>query len=213
MKRRFLGEEAGFTLPEMLVTITIMMSVLFALYSIFDMSVRVFRFGNDKVEAAQNARLGLEKMSREIRAAYPYNKGALTPDQHLFDSMGTTSITFGNDLGSGNRVINETTEEITYSLSASGPPYTLQRTVGTGTAQPVVEYVGKFDNGTPDPSDDTPGLKFEYLKRSGTDLVPVTPLDATTESQIQVVRITVVIDKSGRTQELTTDVYLRSRSQ
>jgi hypothetical protein len=201
MKLRSLREEAGFTLPEMLVTITIMITVFFALYSIFDMSVRVFSFGNDKVEAVENARLGLEKMSREIRAAYPYNKGALTPDPHLFDNMEDTSITFGNDLGAGNRVIDEATEEITYSLGASGPPYTLQRTVGTGTAQPVVEYVGNFDDGTP-------GLKFEYLKRSGTNLVPTS-----TESEVQVVRITVVIDKNGRRQELTTDVYLRSRPQ
>jgi hypothetical protein len=105
-------------------------------------------------------------------------------------------------------VIDETTEEITYRLSSSGPPYTLERVIGGGTAQPVVEYVGEFDNGTSDPSDDTPGLEFEYLKRSGTNLVTTS-----TESEVQVVRITVVIDKNGRRQELTTDVYLRSRPQ
>jgi len=207
MKRRLVTDESGFTLSEMLVTTTIMIAVFFALYSIFDMSVRVFSFGNDKVEAAENARLGLEKVSREIRAAYPYNKGALTPDARLFANMATTSITFGNDRVTPYRVITTSSEEITYSVTddastaaCTAAPCTLRRAVGTGTAQPVVEYVGMFGDGTP-------GLKFEYLKRSGTNLVTTS-----TESEVQVVRITMLIDKSGRKQELTTDVYLRSRS-
>ena len=74
-------EERGFTLPEMMVTIMIMMVVFFALYSIFDMSVRIFMFGNNKVEAVESARLGLERMEREIRAAYPVGS-----DGHLFFS-------------------------------------------------------------------------------------------------------------------------------
>jgi prepilin-type N-terminal cleavage/methylation domain-containing protein len=69
--RRLLREESGFTLVEVLVTMTIMIVVLSALYGIFDMGLRTFSFGNNKVEAVENARLGLEKMEREIRAAYP----------------------------------------------------------------------------------------------------------------------------------------------
>ena len=45
----------------------IMMVVFFALSSIFDMSLRVFSFGNNKVEAVESARVGMEKMEREIR--------------------------------------------------------------------------------------------------------------------------------------------------
>jgi hypothetical protein len=40
-------EESGFILPELMVTMVMMRTVLFALYSIFDMSIRVFSFGND----------------------------------------------------------------------------------------------------------------------------------------------------------------------
>ena len=36
----------------------IMIVVFFALYSIFDMSLRVFSFGNNKVEAMESARVG-----------------------------------------------------------------------------------------------------------------------------------------------------------
>ena len=65
MGRRFLKEESGFTLTEMLVTTMLMLLVLFALYSIFDMGLRVVGFGNASTEAADNARLGLAKMERE----------------------------------------------------------------------------------------------------------------------------------------------------
>ena len=113
--------------------------------------------------------------------------------------MGTTRITFGNDRGIGDRYIDQATEEIAYGLSATGPPYTLQRAVGSGTPQPVVEYIGEFDDGTP-------GLRFVYLKRSGTDLVATSA-----EPEIEAVRITIVVDKDGRRQEITTDVDLRNR--
>jgi len=84
-KRRSLRDESGFTLTEVLVTIMIMVVVLFALYSIFDMGLRVFAFGNDKLEAVENARLGLERMEREVRAAYPYDRtNEESDDDYLF---------------------------------------------------------------------------------------------------------------------------------
>ena len=58
----------------MTVTMMVMIIVMFGLYSIFDMSLRVYGVGNDKVEATQNARMGLDKISRELRAAYPASK-------------------------------------------------------------------------------------------------------------------------------------------
>ena len=103
----------------MVVTTVIMIVVLFALYSIFDMSIRIFSTGNNKVEAMENARVGLEKMEREIRAAYPVSSNSSIL---FFNANGSTSnppqagpfsltnppppgvlspyqITFGNNLG------------------------------------------------------------------------------------------------------------------
>jgi prepilin-type N-terminal cleavage/methylation domain-containing protein len=65
VRERLLREESGFTLAEVMVTIMLMLTVMFALYNIFDMGLRVFSFGNSKVEAVENARLGLGKMERE----------------------------------------------------------------------------------------------------------------------------------------------------
>ena len=95
-KERFLREERGFSLSEMMVTILIMIVVFFALHSIFDMSIKVFSYDNSKAEAMESARVGLEKMEREIRQA--------DGDALIFETWTPTEIRFGNDLD-GNGII------------------------------------------------------------------------------------------------------------
>ena len=194
MGRRFLREEDGFTLTEMLVTAMLMVIVLFALYSIFDTGLRVFGFGNASTEATDNARLGLAKMEREIRAAYPSENASFPPginrDPVLFTSFGSQQMTLGNDRN-GDRMV-DAGERITYELSGSGPPYTLLR-----NSQPVVEYVQN--------------LNFTYLTNGGAT--------TSTESAIRMVRIVLTIrvprgvlgTQSPVNRTITTDVALRNR--
>jgi prepilin-type N-terminal cleavage/methylation domain-containing protein len=208
-----LREEGGFTLPEVLVTMTLMVVVFLALYAIFDMSVKVFDFGNDKVEAVENARLGLERMEREIRAAYPYDKGA--GQDHLLWSPGYPAtgaippsgrISFGNDLD-GNRKIecpqppspSSACEIITYDVYGPGGSTTgaLGR-ARSSVRQPVAGYVEDVDG-------DGEALSFDYLDRFGDP--------ATSEAEVAVVRIELEVGVNGRTQTLSTQVALRNRTQ
>ena len=223
IRERFLKEERGFSLPEMLVTIVIMMVVFFALYSVFDMSVRIFMFGSNKVEAVESARLGLERMEREIRAAYP-----VASDSHLFFSangLATTNppqampaanqITFGNELGAegdGDGAIECGTpcEYITYKLTddaggssaaCTDSPCDLRR----------VNTINSIDPGNPvvDNAVFPGGLDFTYLKSDG-----ITP--ATTESDIAKVRVSLEImvhpgTQTAARQRLTTEIDLRNR--
>jgi prepilin-type N-terminal cleavage/methylation domain-containing protein len=218
VQERLVRDERGFTLVEMMVTIMVMIVALFALHSIFDMSMRVFSFGNDKIEAVQNARLGLEKMEREIRAAYPVDR--IADMNHVFFTPGfpetparpgQQSITFGNDLPSSggippNRKIDPE-EEITYELRdtqninapcpaafTQGVCSLVRRQGATGAFQPVIDYV------VPN------GLTFEYLRSNLTETDP-----AGNGTDIGVVRIKLEISKDGRRQTLTTDVDLRNR--
>lgn len=187
MRKRLRAEESGFTLVEVLVTMLMMLTVMFALYSIFDMSLRVFSFGNDKTEAVQNARVGMERMEREIRAAYPYDKSGQDGDvdEDLLKEHEPQIIAFGNDLNTNRQVDEGSDEEITYDLSGGSPPALLRN------GSPAVEYV-----------DD---LTFEYLESDGTT-------ETTEEEDMRMVSITLVIDVEGRTQTLNTDVSLRNRS-
>jgi type II secretory pathway component PulJ len=214
VSRRLIREEGGFTLPEMLVSITVMIVVLFALYSVFDMSLRVFGIGNDKLEATENARLGLAKMARELRAAYPYDKvndtstDTLLP--HLFWNSATptspafptsNSVTFGNDLN-GNRKIDVATEQITYSLSGT----TLQR-----NGQPAVEFVQDVA------AEPGPALEFKYYDANGNTVDNADGDTVINEARITMVRIEleVAVDRGIHeqpvTQVLQTKVALRNR--
>jgi Tfp pilus assembly protein PilW len=203
MRKRLIKQESGFTLPEVLVTMFIMILVLFALYSIFDMSLRVFSFGNAKVEATDNARLGLEKVAREIRAAFPVNTANATAhpttseSRRLLNSGGSgpKQITFGNDLNGNRRV--DTNEVITYSLSGSGPPYTLLR-----NSQPAIEYVED--------------INFTYFARQGSTPITLSGANETNVERV-VIELTVRVPPGTRgtmndaTQTLTTTVALRNR--
>ncbi len=218
---RVLTQEGGFTLSEVLVTMMVMLLVMFALYNIFDMSIRVFMFGNDKIEAVENARLGLERMEREIRAAHPYIKvDDLTTNDHLFfstSSPGTgampssSQITFGNDLDSpGNGRIDcpnsaGRCEYITYKLASTADsaracsdataPCTLRRVNTNNSANsgdPVADFVQPG------------GLTFTYFASDGTP--------PKSEAEITRVLVRLQIDVDGRNQSLTTNINLRNRT-
>src|SRR5919112_3358626 len=116
--------EAGFTLVEVLVAATMMFAVLFALYAVFDVSVRAFGYGGDRVQAIGDARLALDRMEREIRASYPYDPTSNPPRRYLFlDPLDptkpavptSTRIVFGNETG-GDRKIGAS-EVVGYHLS------------------------------------------------------------------------------------------------
>jgi competence protein ComGC len=220
LRVRFVKDERGFTLSEMLITTMIMIVAFFAIFSIFDMSLKVFSFANNKVEAVASARVGMEKMEREIRQAYRYNHSASPSQDHLFFTTASPTIaltvppttrqdlTFGNELGAGNGQIMCGTpcEYITYKLTDTAgnspcnvAPCTLRR-VNTSnsalTGDPVVENVAAN------------GLSFTFLTSNGG-----TPAN---ESQIGMVlvKLTVTVNRgigNSGTQTLTTAIDLRNR--
>ena len=110
-KHRSLADEGGFTLTEVVVSMTMMVAVLFSLYAIFDATVRVFDLAGDELEAAESARLGMGRMEREIRAAYPHDGGV------LLDAWEPTRIAFRN------RPTEDPPQAITYSISGGSPVY------------------------------------------------------------------------------------------
>jgi prepilin-type N-terminal cleavage/methylation domain-containing protein len=221
MRRRFLKDQSGFTLTEVMVTMMIMLVVLFSLYNIFDMSIKVFTFGNDKIEAVENARVGLEKMEREIRAAYTVKgPGSTDADRYrFFAADGTktnvppslpptpamptaTQITFGNELGTANGAIQcgSPCEYITYKLTANnsgsactGAPCALRR-VNTANASNTGQPVVEYVA--------VDGLQFKYYTASGAT--------ATEQENISRVEISLQIIKDGRIQNVVTEVNLRN---
>jgi type II secretory pathway component PulJ len=200
---RLCKEEEGFTLVEVLVASTMMFAVLFALYAVFDVSVRAFGYGGDRLEAVGNARLAMGKMEREIRAAHPYDLTSDPPKRFLFLNPANptqpavpapTRIVFANEAGGDGRI--GASEVIGYYLSG----HELKRSKG-GSVQTVLDSI---------PSG---GLRFTYC-RSADECPPA--LAITDEAEIRVVRIELTVEVRRRgedptRQTLTTDVYLRNR--
>jgi prepilin-type N-terminal cleavage/methylation domain-containing protein len=195
-----LKDERGFTLVELLVTMVMMLLVMSALYGIFDMGIKVYTLGNDKVNAVENARIALDRMSREIRAAYPADKA--NDGNSLFLSAEPDRVTFGNDLNGDRRVTcSDPSEYITYSLSGT----TLMRSTncdGSG-AHAVAEHIKD--------------LTFRYYAADGSELDPTDPgfANEITKNRIAVVQITLTAEVSHgslgtSTQTLTTDVTLQN---
>jgi type II secretory pathway component PulJ len=197
------NEEAGFTLVEVLVAASMMFAVLFALYTVFDVSVRAFGYGGDRVEAVGNARLAMDRMEREIRAAYPYDQTTDPPRRYLFlDPLDpsepavptATRIAFGNET-TGDRKIG-ISEVVGYYLSG----HDLKRSKG-GSVQTLLDSIA------------TDGLRFTPC-RTVEDCPPAVAV--TDEAEIRLLRIELAIEVERRgedpaRQRLVTDVYLRNR--
>ncbi len=118
---------------------TMMTIVLFSLYAVFDATVRVFELAGEDLEATESARLGMSRMEREIRAAYPQAGGV------LLDTWEPTRIAFRN------RPTDDPPQTIVYSLGGGSPVY-LRRN-GQRVAGPL---------------EGADGLRFAYCK-SATD--------------------------------------------
>ena len=196
--RRRLTEEDGFTLPEALVALVMTAAVLFALYAVFDAGVRVFGAGRDRAEAVQAARLGLARMEREIRAAYPQARA--DRDTRLLTDLGEDRLAFGNDLNGNRRTVDPATglaeagEGISYTLDPNGAPLRNGRL--------LVESAGDVDG-------DGRALTFEYLDAYGNP--------AGDEGDVSLVRVELEVAVDGKTgrepveRVIQTGVALRNR--
>lgn len=135
LRKRLAAEERGFTLVEALVTMLMMLTVLAALHGVFSTSLRVFSFGNDKVESVENARLGLQRMEREIRAAQP-------SDGEILQTAAPQEISFY--LSTGDSASDTTL--ITYERYSSSSGYALGRSEGDeGSNEAVSQFVTSLD--------------------------------------------------------------------
>lgn len=199
-------DEGGFTLIEALVTMVMMLVVFFALHSVFEAGVRAVSIGRDETEVVGRARLGMERMERDLRAASPYGGNERAGDRHLFFDYETPSepgmpaddeIAFGNDLdgecglrktGEGGvcRSVAERREIVSYYVGGSGA--LIRR--NNNQRSPLV--------------DDVSGLRFAYFDADGNP--------ATTEDEIRRVDLSLTVAVGDAEQTLTSSVVPRSRA-
>jgi len=80
-KREYFIEARGFTLLEVLISMSIFLIVMFAIYTTFESGAGTFAKGDRKADIHQNTRASMELMVREIRLAgyFPENFPGVIP--------------------------------------------------------------------------------------------------------------------------------------
>ncbi len=149
------NSEQGFTLIELLLAMLIGLVVLISTYGLFTFQSRHFSMQEQKAEMLQNARAGLDLMTREIlMAGYnPNTTGGLLPCTGTNNATNTpcvgitsaaaSTLSFSSDLdGDGSLTADSTNpnENITFDVYTSGGKPSLGRT-SNGSKQPVVENI------------------------------------------------------------------------
>lgn len=207
--------QAGFTLIEALIASSIFLIVLYGVYVVYDVGEANYAKGSRKWDVQTEARVALERMAREIRAA-----GYASPkvsDPVVIATNDTLSIHADLD-GTG-------TKYITYSLRdcSGNAGTTLYRNISTST------YCGG------DPFiDNVAGLTFTYYELNNLTLpypltsayqldgqdavtgttVPSTPTVGSDRSLVKQVKISLNVQQQIRGETIpftvTTDVALRN---
>lgn len=98
----------GFTLLELLIASSLLLTILFALYTVFESSQRTYASGVTKIDVQQNARVALELMERDIRMTgygFPTDTAVMNP-QLKITAATPTSITFWADLTNASTVLS-----------------------------------------------------------------------------------------------------------
>lgn len=81
--RRAARSGQGFTLAELLVSVTLLASVMAAVYTAFSGTARVARLGEENLVTQQRARIALDAMERDLHGILPYT-------WHLFEGDGSS---------------------------------------------------------------------------------------------------------------------------
>jgi len=174
------GFRKGLTLIEVLMTLTIFVVVLLAIYQLFDASQRTYASGTRKQDVQQQARLAMDEMVRALRMA-----GYVLENYDL--DAGGNPIT-ANDLPLGTLRIHLGTAnavaafgDLDNSTYSAGPPVvdasavflfcqngnTLATKRRTNTAD-AATYT--CDNSTTILADNVTLLRFKYFDQNGTEL-------------------------------------------
>lgn len=125
----------GFTLAELLVSLAVVGLVMAGTLSLLIQGQQTYLAGAGRIEAQQNARVALERMASEIRAAGYNPRGA---GFSAIVNQTETGLTLQNDWN-GDGIIGGRGEVVVYLLRGT----TLRRNAGGG-AQPVVEGVERL---------------------------------------------------------------------
>ncbi|MFQ5988329.1 MAG: PilW family protein [Candidatus Methylomirabilales bacterium] len=201
--------EMGFTLAETLVAVAISSIVLLGLYLVYDVNQATFVRGEQQTDLQQNARIGMDRLVRELRLAGSDPSETLTTGPPIpggqarcsnpppatpqaIENAEATCVRFYADVNADPSVLPEDleTERVEYSFDAAAQLLRRQKwiTTGTGGGQPLAERVS--------------GLTFAYFDGTGVCLggACATPPDPVPTGSLGSIRRIAVVITTADTQ-------------
>jgi len=199
MLRRARSEQGGFTLVELLVSISIGTVVMLALFNIIDQTLATSRTVSDRMEAQQRGRVVLERIAQQLRSALcvpsGLSNGALLSPIDAGDDNQVTYFTWvptssrdtTTPISMRQLVYDPTAKTLTLKTwtgwSTPPDPTTAPPDAGTGTQTLLTNVVA---NGQANPG--TPAAFFGYYTTDGTSAM-TTPLDASSVGDVDRVSV------------------------
>lgn len=118
------GDERGFTLVELLVTMTVLMLVTGALLSALDSATRTERRASTRIDDEQAVRLVLAQLTRDVRGAAGVRPETTLPDQLDLDEVGGAHVRWSYDSAGARQTLTRSTVsgsgQATAGVSAGG---------------------------------------------------------------------------------------------
>jgi prepilin-type N-terminal cleavage/methylation domain-containing protein len=202
--------EDGFTLVELLVTITIGLLTMAGAMTLLTGSMRRSDDAQRRADAMQRARVAMDTLTRDLRAqtcvgnATPIVSGNASSVTFYADYFTSTTRVAGAVPNPHRRVLaldaaGVLTETIYPGTDATGSPVTRRlgtRFAGAGTSGALFEY-------------------FAFSKTTGKPDTPIAAINATTAPTVARIVVSLEADPTGtqdgrRSTTLTSDVFVRS---
>lgn len=167
---RLMRRDAGFTLVELMIGMTIGLLVIGGGLNVLDSTLRISRTTQSRVDTSQRGRIAMETITREIRSQV-----CLSATAPALTTATSTNVIFYVNLG----VVDSNPER--HEISLTNGDVILKRYVGTGTppsmtfsgtptsTRTLLENVGTYGG--------TPFLRY-YAWQNGNPVLPTTLLPA-----------------------------------
>lgn len=185
--------EAGFSLAETLIAVVISSIVLLGLYLIYDVNQATFIRGEQQTDLQQNARIGLDRLVREVRlAGYDPQSPTIipTPCATAIQSATATSISFIADVDSdGNSEKVEYAHDPACNPNCAADPPKIRREEWPSLAGTNCTANWSASGGAQPFAERVTALTFVFYDGGGTPLA--TPLPASSLDTVRRIAVTV----------------------
>jgi len=84
---RVFGRQDGFTLVELMVAMSIFLLILVGIFQVFEPSRNAYQVSERKLDVQQNARVAMDRMSRQLRMTGYFPENIATPPANLSNSI------------------------------------------------------------------------------------------------------------------------------